>query len=613
MTTSVTRLKELLFDTEAQRLKEMSDRVDQVFARAGTEERLKQSVAVVLDGAMREAEVTRHDQLAQAMAPLVVKTIKNELRNSQDEMVDALYPLTGKLVKEYVRAAMADLMADINRRLGGSSPSELETRAKALGITVGELVVAEAQELKVDELFLVRKGAGDLVAHWERDAVGTPTAGTPGSNRDVLIAGYLTGITQFSEEAFDAKPGSLESIVIKGERVFIRSSPAYLLAARCSGRAPNAVEQVIDSAFLQAMTDYRQALAEAKPGATSDAAIQAILPRVAASCEQGFVKARQDLEKRAKSIKPASSWRLKAIAAAVLLPLFGLAAWLGWQSMETARVRGVAQRVLASTADLQGYPVLVDVERGGRAMAVTGLMPTPAVRDRTLAALRTDLPGTEIAARLGLIPTVAGAPDLTSEMTALRQALTATKQQADQLAERVAEIAPLRTQQTKSQTDISAAQAAAAKLQADLAGLSARVDAIRIPAPVATFAPNAREQLDAFVRANAVFFANGTDFLDESLASRTVEQLVALALGSDALIRVVGYTDERGNVQSNTGLAQARADRVAGLLADRGLPRERIVAIGRPQGIDLSRTIGIGSSNRRTAFEVGYIGEPVQR
>lgn len=643
MTTTVTRLKELLFDAEAQRLddlqtklthlaefetvrhKEMTERVDQVFARAGTDDRLKQSVAVVLDGALREAEVTRHEQLSQAMAPLVVKTIKNELRNSQDEMVDALYPLTGKLVKEYVRAAMADLMADINRRLGGSTPSELETRAKSLGLSVAELVVAEAQELKVDELFLVRKGAGDLVAHWERDTDGAVIASSgpglnPGSNRDALIAGYLSGITQFSEEAFDAKPGSLESIMIKGERVFIRSSPAYLLAARCSGRAPNAVEQVVDSAFLQAMTEYQQVLADAKPGDQSDTAVQAILPRVAADCERGFLKAREDLETRAQTIKPASSWRLKAIAACVLLPLFGFAAWFGWQAMETARVRGVAQRVLSSTAELEGYPVLVDVERGGGAMRVTGLMPTPGVRDRTLAALRADLPGTAITPRLGLIPTVAGAPDLTGDLTALRQSLATTRQQADQLAERVNEIAALRTQQSKAQTDITAAQtgvaamqAAATRLQSEVSGLGARIDAIRIPPPAAAYAPGMREQLDTFTRFNAVFFANGTDFLDEAIASRTADQLIALALKTDALIRVVGYTDERGTAQANAGLAQARADRVASLLADRGLPRDRIVAVGRQQGLDLSRSIGVGSSNRRTVFEVGYIGEPVQR
>ena len=641
MTTSVTRLKELLFDAEAQRLddlqakltdladagtvrhKEMSERVDQVFARAGTEERLKQSVAQVLDGSLREAEVTRHEQLSQAMAPLVVKTIKNELRNSQDEMVDALYPLTGKLVKEYVRAAMTDLMTDINKRLGGSSPSELERRAKGLGITVAELVVAEAQELKVDELFLVRKGAGDLVAHWERDAGGAIVAAggsishpghNLGSNRDALIAGYLSGITQFSEEAFDTKPGSLESIMIKGERVFVRSSPAYLLAARCSGRAPAAVEQVVDSAFLQVMTEYRQALAAAKPGDKSDAAVQAILPRVAADCERGFLKAREDLEKRAKSAKPASKWRLKAIAACILLPLLGFAGWYGWQTMETARVRSTALRVLSATSELEGYPVLVDVERGGRAMSVTGLMPNPGVRDRALAALRADLPATTVTPRLGLIPTSAGAPDLSGDLRTLRQVLETTREQlattrrqADQLTERVNEITALRTQQSKAQTDITSVQSAATRLQSDITGLSARIDNIRIPLA------SSRDQLDAFARANAIFFANGTDYLDEAVAVSIVDQLAFLVRNADSTIRIIGYTDERGNVQSNAGLAQSRADRVASLLADRGIPRERIVSVGRPQGLDISRSIGVGSANRRVSFEIGYVGEPVQR
>jgi outer membrane protein OmpA-like peptidoglycan-associated protein len=660
MTTNVTRLKELLFDAESQRLDDLqhrlaalaaqetehhsdlstrqtliAERVDQVFARAGTEERLKKSVAGVLDGAFREAEVTRHEQLSQAVAPLVVKTIKNELRNSQDEMVDVLYPITGKLVKEYVRAAIADLMADINRKLGGSSPSELETRAKALGISVGELVVAEAQELKVDELFLVRKGSGQLVAHWERPDADQP-AKTVGqrTNRDELIAGYLTGITQFSEEAFDGKPGSLRSIDLKGEKIFVRSSPAYLLAARCSGRAPVAVEQVVDDAFLQVLTDYRQALGEAKPGdkaanSAVDAAVLSLLPNLAADCERRFAKAREDLETRAKSIKPASNWRPKAIAAAVLLPLLGGIGWWAWLSFETSRTRMAAEAVLGSVPELEGYPVQIEVERGGKALTLGGLMPTPAVRERTLAALDVALKDRAVVkSRLGLIPTVAGAPDLTGDVAALRR-------QGDDLAQRLAEIAVLKrdlaslqSQHSKLTTDLAAAQAAAApvpalqsataqlpslqssaaKTQADLAALAARVEAIRIP--VGGYVPTPREQLDAFTRVNAIFFANGADLLDEPAAVAVLDQLVTLLAKTDAQLRILGYTDERGNLQANTALAQSRADRVAALLADRGVSRDRLIAVGRGQGLDINRAVGVGSANRRVSFEVAFVGEP---
>lgn len=118
MSQSVTRLKELLFDSESRQLGDLqrelealarrqhehltdlstrqtaiTERADAAFERAGSDERLLKSVAAILDGALREAEVNRHEQLSRAIAPLVVKSIKYELKNSQAEMVDALYPI----------------------------------------------------------------------------------------------------------------------------------------------------------------------------------------------------------------------------------------------------------------------------------------------------------------------------------------------------------------------------------------------------------------------------------------------------------------------------------------------------------------------------------------
>lgn len=645
MTTNVTRLKELLFDAESQRLDELnrrladlaaqasehhtqastrhgeiSTRVEELFSRAGTEERLRKSVAGILDGAFRDAEVTRHEQLSQAVAPLVVKTIKNELRNSQDEMVDVLYPITGKMVKEYVRAAIADLMADINRRLGGSSPSDLERRANALGITVGQLVVAEAQELKVDELFLVRQGSGQLVAHWERpDGDQPPSAPGVRSNRDELIAGYLSGITQFSEEAFDGKPGSLRSIDLKGEKIFVRSSAAYLLAARCSGRAPLAVEQVIDDVFLKVLADYRQALDATATGQGTpqgQAAIAAMLPDVAAQCETRFAEARRDLEKRARAIKPASTWRLKAMAATLVLAVLGGIGWWSWVTFETNRTRLATEAALGSVSEIEGYPVGIDVERGGKAVSVTGLMPSAAVRERTLAVLDAALKDrATVRSRLGLLPSVALPPDLSSDLGALRRDFASLMSQQTKLA---ADLAAVVANETKVAADVGAVrdsvqrlpalQTTARNVQADLSALAARVDAIRIPA--AGYVPSAREQLDAFARANAVFFGNATDLLDEAAANAVADRLAEQLAKTDASLRIVGHTDEKGSAPANASLAQSRADRVATMLADRGIPRERLIAIGRNQGVDLSRSSGVGSANRRVTFEVGFVGEP---
>ena len=107
MSQSVERLKELLFDSEAQEIADLSRRIDavaeidnrgreelkqkltQIFDRVGTSERFATTVAGVLDQALRQAEVSQHAELSAAMAPLMLTTIKTELRNSQDEMVEA--------------------------------------------------------------------------------------------------------------------------------------------------------------------------------------------------------------------------------------------------------------------------------------------------------------------------------------------------------------------------------------------------------------------------------------------------------------------------------------------------------------------------------------------
>jgi hypothetical protein len=78
MAQDVSKLKELLFDSESRALSDLSRRMDLVFERAGSHERFTASVAGVLDDALRQAEVDRHAELSQAIAPLIVKTIKTE-------------------------------------------------------------------------------------------------------------------------------------------------------------------------------------------------------------------------------------------------------------------------------------------------------------------------------------------------------------------------------------------------------------------------------------------------------------------------------------------------------------------------------------------------------
>ena len=155
----VSRLKELLFDSESQALADLSRRIDRLteintderralresidglFDRVGTPERMEYSVATILDGAIRRAEVDRHKELADAFSPLVVRTVRTEIRNSRDELVEALYPMTGRMVKAYVASAMKDLMQEVNRRIE-QNPFMLRMASIVTGRSPAELALA---------------------------------------------------------------------------------------------------------------------------------------------------------------------------------------------------------------------------------------------------------------------------------------------------------------------------------------------------------------------------------------------------------------------------------------------------------------------------------------
>jgi outer membrane protein OmpA-like peptidoglycan-associated protein len=162
--------------------------------------------------------------------------------------------------------------------------------------------------------------------------------------------------------------------------------------------------------------------------------------------------------------------------------------------------------------------------------------------------------------------------------------------------------------------DAAEALAVAAERVAATAAAAVQATAIRIPPPPPPgYRPSARDLLVAFARSNAVFFGNGDAYRDESAAKKVLDALADHIKETRVLVRIVGYTDERGGVQRNSELGQARADKVARELVERGVPQDMIIAVGRGSIRDISTVVGEQSANRRVEFEVGFEGEVAVR
>jgi outer membrane protein OmpA-like peptidoglycan-associated protein len=727
---SVDRLKALLFDDETRALSELAERlealaksegdrravivaeidelaeraerdradlaarIEALNARLGTPEVLRSSVASVLDGALVDAEASRHDEMSQAMAPLVVRTIKSEIRNSQDEMVEALYPITGRMVSAYVASAMRDLMAQVNSSL---DQNWLMLRLKSLstGRSPAELALASSQRLAVEDVYLIRRFSGELVGHWPKPV---------GGDRDQVLSGVLSAITEFTTEAFKAEGSSLRQVDLGPSRLYLRASPTYLLAVRTHGFAPGAVERVIDEEFLGTLEQNRDRLMQDTskttpwmPPANGSRGAETGNTEILSDLYARLGTRIDDTERRLLA-PPFGLTPLRLLAVFVGLPLLAWVLWYAVGVVETQRVANAAREVIAADGSLKGYPLRIAVTGRGSTLAVHGLVPsdiakadlakglaarlpavhledettpvatapdaTPAIAEvrREVAALgaesqriairraldravrrleqtRPDLAGLKAAASGGSAASIAGATrtldetirDLKAERARLEAPITDKARVEStgaliEVAHRLANVGaaiggligdgkPAVAVPLKQSGDI-------ADSAEDVAAEAERLAAITItaastyslsqrPAPVVEKPAPAdpRAVLERWCRNNAVFFADSADYRDPARAKATIEELAGLLRNTNAVVRVIGYVDERGAQQRNASLAQERADKVAADLRAAGAPATRVAAVGRKTPLDISPEVGTASPNRRVEFELGFIGE----
>lgn len=682
MSHSVDRLKELLFDSEARTLSDVqqrlsqretdhatevrerqliADRLEAVFQRAGTEDRFSASVATVLDVALCRAEIERHAELSEAVAPLVVRTIRAEIVNSRDEMVEALYPITGRLVKAYVASAISDLAAQINRRVE-SNPVMLRLRSLTSGRSVAELALADNGAAEVEELYLIRRGTGELLGVWPQ----------PGSaNRDHAMSGVLAAINEFASDAFGDNGTALRHVDMGTSRVYLRASPLYLLAARCSGVAPASAEQMMDDAFLSTIEGVHTAAQSSDQPAVYRPHLMDLSERLSSSFAE--VAANQ----RSSQLSP-------------VLVLFGLiaaatiagVAWMGLDRYYADRAHTAAATAIAETPGTKGYLIDIDVSSFGRRVTLTGLLQDQNVKAALIQRLRQSLPGTNIDDHLTPLPGALGeigpaieeaavTASLNNATARLQQALsdlpaiaalddnTARKQTLAQITKFVSDSierlqssgrALLRSQQAQHELSLALRQHAS-DLAAIVAGRQPqRGAAENVPAPRSTTdsarqlelaadqlatvtaallqgnaarsvvpkpAPpviraadiTAFERLAVWVRSHAVFFGDDLAFRDEARANATLDELARLMRETEAMLRVVGYTDAKGTTDRNSTLSSERSNKVVQALVARGVPASRLVSVGRQFANQISMDTGERSTNRRVEFELGFDGE----
>jgi hypothetical protein len=167
------------------------------------------------------------------------EALRLQIAESREAVIEALYPIIGKLISRYIQAEIAKVVERLERTVERSfSPRSL--RARFFNLFQRRDSAAMLRELHppvLEDVFLIQKGSGLLLGSYSRQ-----------NTRDQdMVAGMLTAIKAFAEDAYRGKSEELLSIRYDALEIFLQSHYRHYFALVISGIAtPEYKERLVE-------------------------------------------------------------------------------------------------------------------------------------------------------------------------------------------------------------------------------------------------------------------------------------------------------------------------------------------------------------------------------
>jgi hypothetical protein len=159
---------------------------------------------------------------------IVNKMVEQKIKSSQAEIVDAIYPVLGTMITKFINFKFQELKDSIDAQITGIKQTYNPVtwlRNRFSGVKESDIILANVDAAVLEEIFVIERNSGLLL--------GTATL-YPAVDRDV-IAGMLTAIKAFVEDAFNRDKEDLEMIQYGSYKIVVENFPSYYFAAAIKG------------------------------------------------------------------------------------------------------------------------------------------------------------------------------------------------------------------------------------------------------------------------------------------------------------------------------------------------------------------------------------------
>ncbi|MEM6700376.1 MAG: hypothetical protein AAF599_18370 [Bacteroidota bacterium] len=231
-------------------LREDRFELERLRATLDDQEKLSQKISPILE----ERIAFLKQEFPTEFKAIVDDLIEEKLKASQQEILDVIYPVMGKMIKYYFQHKFVLLRECINEQIERSKMFIFPwTRKKyPSNVTPADQILNEIDLSIIHEVYVIQKESGLLL--------GT-LSGSDVLDSDAL-AGMLTAIKLFVEDAFLQKNQNLETIGYENYQIFVYNSYTYYIAVAIEGSLSKQKFSNLEDVLMNASKDLRSVVKE---------------------------------------------------------------------------------------------------------------------------------------------------------------------------------------------------------------------------------------------------------------------------------------------------------------------------------------------------------------
>lgn len=241
---SISDLKDLLFEEEKNKYQELSQKLKQ------TTKEIDEKLAnrKVPEGEFNDILERIVKVMPDKLGPTITATLKSQIRESRDEVVQALFPIIGQMIKKYVQQEiqlLSDKIDEQYQNIFSSRAIKLYFKSLVSGIPYNQLVLQNSKQAEIKEIFIIEEGSGLLLASYSR-----------GHSFDQdMVAGMLTAIKTFVEDAMETEPQNLEMISYDTYKIYVQSFKKCYIGVVLEGVIATEFKRKLDDRLMKFVRD----------------------------------------------------------------------------------------------------------------------------------------------------------------------------------------------------------------------------------------------------------------------------------------------------------------------------------------------------------------------